>query len=642
MEIATNPSARLIVSRQFVLVVFIIVAATIAPVVVGAILPSGGLRQWQLREARLALVPNDATVVRSSSSAGTPSEQPTTLPDPWNRTHAGFGGVGYYSFTIHLEPETLADRALYIPRLSNRGTVEINGARLAEPSDADGASWRWNRPLYIAIPADKLRPGDNQLLIAITGVANSRAGLSEVFWGPREALHEAYRLRWFFQVDLLWVANLTVIVLAIPLLFSWIRDPIGSANYGLFGAGSTLFGLRNFHGFLDFLPLPVEYWWPLVSASLGWSFGLIWVFLLRFSDHRWRTFEGLLAAFTIAGSTALFVIPTSRFMALSPWIWYIPQLLIGIFCIGAFAYRTIAKPTFHRVVLLVGVTSQIGPAVHDVLWIEGAGSFSSVLWMALSFPLVLILTSVVLADEMATTRAALGNMNKVLEARVAVARRDLEALYESRRATERESIGTEERIRLMRDMHDGVGTRLSLLLSGLTRGEISAGEVEYSVRASLEELHLLLDARGPSTTTLIDALANLRYRLEPRLAAVGVETRWEIGQGAESLVLSAEATLHVLRIIQECISNAVRHGQARVVTLKIDCAEAAQHPGALKAATPSFVVLVIDDGIGLDKATAVTKGGGRGLANMKARADALGGVFTLRSSAEGTVARLSL
>ncbi|MBN9550478.1 MAG: hypothetical protein J0H31_16775, partial [Alphaproteobacteria bacterium] len=291
------------------------------------------------------------------------------------------------------------------------------------------------------IPADKLRPGDNEVIVSVTGEVNSRAGLSESFFGPRLPLYKAYRLRWLFEVDLLWIANLSAIVLALPLLFSWLRDPVGSANYGLFSTGAILFGLRNFHGSVDFLPMPVAYWWPLVSASLGWSLGFVWVFLLRFSDHRWPRFEAALAVFTIIGSAALFMVPTDRFMALSPWLWYMPQAAIGLFCVGAFTRRAIAEPTPHRVVLMIGVLAQLGPAIHDLLWIQGSGAFSSVLWMALSFPVLLVLTSALLADDVARTRAALGSMNKILETRIAVARRELESLYESRRRTEREAIG---------------------------------------------------------------------------------------------------------------------------------------------------------------------------------------------------------
>ncbi|NLS00808.1 hypothetical protein HGP17_28600 [Rhizobium sp. P38BS-XIX] len=623
-------------SRHIALVVGIILVVAMIPLVVIRIIPSDALDKWQLKEASLALLSNDAGVDHPSNVTI------VSLPDAWNKTHPGFGGVGEYRFNISLTSDTLADRVLYIPRVSNRCTIMVNGVPLADVASGDSASWRWNRPLYLRIPPEKLHPGDNEITISVTGVANSRAGLSETFFGPQDSLYHAYRFRWFLQVDLLWIANLTVIVLAIPLLFSWLRDPAGSVHYGLFGAGSILFGLRNFHGFFDFLPLPVEYWWPLVSASLGWSLGFIYVFLLRFSDCRWHRFEAALAIFNIVGSIALFVVPTRQFMAFSPWVWYVPQLLIGLFCVGVFTHRTISKPTLHRVILLIGVLGQLGPAVHDVLWIGGVGSFSSVLWMALSFPVTLILTSVLLADDMARTRAALSSMNKVLEARVAAARQDLEMVYESRRVAEREAIGVEERLQLMRDMHDGVGTRLSLLLSGLTRGEISANEVEHAVRASLEELHLLLDARGPSTTTLIDALANFRYRLGPRLTAVGVETRWDIGSGAEYLTLSAEATLHVLRIIQECITNAVRHGQARVVTLKLVCPDKTKQDDKQETSKSSCVIMVVDDGVGLENATAATKGSGRGLQNIKARADALGGTFSLYSNAAGTVARLTL
>ncbi len=46
--------------------------------------------------------------------------------------------------------------------------------------------------------------------------------------------------------------------------------------------------------------------------------------------------------------------------------------------------------------------------------------------------------------------------------------------------------------------------------------------------------------------------------------------------------------------------------------------------------------------VGINNANAVTRGGGRGLANIKARANALGGAFTLHSTATETIARLSL
>ena len=606
--------------------------AGLMPYVALRVLQPHELLAWQLPPARLSLQPDNLLF---------PDETTVSLPDAWDRSRPTFGGQARYTFYVNITSEALDDRAIYVPRVSNNCIILINGKVLPIPGDADKQDWRWNRPLYRVVPADRLHVGQNEISILVSGLPNSRAGLSESFFGPHALLYSAFRVRRFFQIELLWVANVCAIMLAIPLLFSWIRNPGGSRIYGLFGAGSMLFGIRNFHGFPNFLPMPVFVWWPLVSASLGWSLIFMYIFLLRSSGHSWARFERALTSFTALGSLALFILPTTRFMSWSPWIWYLPLLLLGFFCIGAFARQAFTNPTAHRSILLFGILAQIGPAVHDVLWITGIGPFSSILWMALSYPLTLILMSMVLADDMAKTRAALGSMNNVLETRVAEARKDLEWFYESRRIAEREAAGMEERLRLMRDMHDGVGTRLSLLLSGLSRTNISHSEVENAVRASLDELHLLLDARGPGTTTLVDALGNLRYRLGPRLSAIGVETRWEFDVAAESLVLSAAATLNVLRIVQECISNAVRHGQARLVTLSVT-SSALDQADAHGANIPSFDIRVIDDGVGIGNASVATRGGGHGIENIKARATALDATFTLTSRESGTIALLRM
>ena len=134
-------------------------------------------------------------------------------------------------------------------------------------------------------------------------------------------------------------------------------------------------------------------------------------------------------------------------------------------------------------------------------------------------------------------------------------------MYESKRQQDAETFKLEERGRLMREMHDGVGTHLSLLLSGLQRGKLTDGDVREGVQLSLDELRLLIDARSPSTDTLVDAISNLRHRLEPRLLSGGRPSR-QVDDEAESVLLSGEATLHILRVVQECVTNAIRHGRA--------------------------------------------------------------------------------
>ncbi len=137
-------------------------------------------------------------------------------------------------------------------------------------------------------------------------------------------------------------------------------------------------------------------------------------------------------------------------------------------------------------------------------------------------------------------------------------------------------------------MHDGVGTHLSLLLSGLQRGKLRDEEVRDAVQLSMDELRLLLDARSPSTETLVEAISNLRHRLEPRLQLAGAATSWQVDDYAENAALSAEGTLHVLRMVQECATNAIRHGRATHIGYRTSLRDAAVGPGSLLLKFPTM------------------------------------------------------
>lgn len=76
------------------------------------------------------------------------------------------------------------------------------------------------------------------------------------------------------------------------------------------------------------------------------------------------------------------------------------------------------------------------------------------------------------------------------------------------------------------------------------------------------------------------------------------------------------------------------------MTLKVQLAETNSEPANSQGLPGPFEVMVIDDGIGTGNASLDTRGGGRGLANMRARAEAIGGRFTLESSPSGSIARL--
>ena len=91
--------------------------------------------------------------------------------------------------------------------------------------------------------------------------------------------------------------------------------------------------------------------------------------------------------------------------------------------------------------------------------------------------------------------------------------------------------------------------------------------------------------------------------------------------------LTPQNVLHVLRILQEAFTNILKH--ARANTVKVETGVAGM-PGKV-------YVSVSDNGIGLSN-----EHPGHGLANMRRRAQAIGGTLDIASAATGTMITLSL
>lgn len=131
-----------------------------------------------------------------------------------------------------------------------------------------------------------------------------------------------------------------------------------------------------------------------------------------------------------------------------------------------------------------------------------------------------------------------------------------------------------EGARLLRELHDSVGARLVTVLGlaqqlpvqpGALLPEHSAGvlsELRRQLEASLLELRMSLDQLedGPGTP-LVQALADLREHAQPALAAAGITLVWDLRSGVDDVALGARATLQLLRIAQEALSNIARHAR---------------------------------------------------------------------------------
>lgn len=181
-----------------------------------------------------------------------------------------------------------------------------------------------------------------------------------------------------------------------------------------------------------------------------------------------------------------------------------------------------------------------------------------------------------------------------------------------------------EKERLLRDLHDGVGGLTSnirvlaeLGQKGGERAQRSLTTIAELSSKSLAELRAFVQALDDTTTTWETLAAELRRFGTQLVSAAGIELEMKT-EISVKLSPPGLLSLHVLRVFQESLTNALKQRAARIdVILRVDAEEV------------EFVVR--------STAGEASPGGeaprgidlGRGLGNMRARAAEVGGTFEL-------------
>lgn len=185
----------------------------------------------------------------------------------------------------------------------------------------------------------------------------------------------------------------------------------------------------------------------------------------------------------------------------------------------------------------------------------------------------------------------------------------------------------EERRRLSRDLHDGIGqmlTGLKLLVENLRSVALMPAS-EQRTYASLKGLviKIIQETRHVSNNLMPPVLSDfglepaLRYVAEQAVQQSGLTIR-VLSQGADTrLEQSIEVGLY--RIAQEALSNAIKHANASDVDIE------------LRIRDNRLLLAISDNGCGVNAAQGDAVVNGQGLHNMRQRARLMDGVFRLLS-----------
>ena len=222
-----------------------------------------------------------------------------------------------------------------------------------------------------------------------------------------------------------------------------------------------------------------------------------------------------------------------------------------------------------------------------------------------------------------------------------VARQRAEASDIARAALEKQMIevGDKERRRFGHDLHDGLGQQLTgiALLSESLSNQLTAQSSPHAKQA--EQIAALVTETIGWTRELARGLSPLTLEMDGLVAAIeelatranrlfNINCRFDCPDN--DLPVAEDAAVHIYRIVQEAISNSVRHGKAKAVEI---CAQVERG---------NFAITVTDDGSGLSAKTVAEPG--IGLRIMQYRANLIGAQLHVARATErgGTIVSCTL
>lgn len=438
-------------------------------------------------------------------------ESAITLPLHFDVQYEGTSGSATIRVPLSLDVAAdFAAKGVLIERIGAAFEIALNGHVLATGGRLDEADRFYAKaPVHLLLPARLLAADGNELVFRLRADTGDRAGLSPPLLGSPEAIDALARQARGWRVDLpLAASTFSLVVGAFCLLLWWQhRDPL----YAWAGVGELLWVTQASA--------------PLVSAAMLLTQGT----------------QALLYGYGIT---------------LSIWVLVLVRL----------AFRWHRQATVERAIVWGALVMALVASTRDI-WAArfSVEAYAESAWAKYLAPLVGLALMWIVAQRFRNARESVLEMNATLTDRIQQKEAEPRNSFARLAEVERSRAVLSERQRILRDMHDGVGAHLATPVRQLEGGQASGKEVARSLRDSLMQLKLSIDAMSLPRGDVNALMASLRFRLESRIAQAGIALRWKVdalpmwrapaGRGDDAM-------RDLQFVLLEAISNVLQHANA--------------------------------------------------------------------------------
>jgi signal transduction histidine kinase len=488
------------------------------------------------------------------------------------------------------------------------------------------------------LPSRYLQNGTNVVYIK-TSEVSPQIYLSPFAIGPADELEAAYRTRSLLEVDIP-VAGVAILLftIALCLVVNWPHEDRIRMRWLIaflaINAVSTLF--------LTLIPAmgnPLMVQLPVIVLS-NFLLGLIagrYAVLDTGSTSRWPYWmAGGFAGLIAIGAILLLVFQPAFPMAslrLALFGSHIAAIMLTTSAI-VLLVRGVAVSGgdrwVERLVLILCLTTFVVDRLanfFDLYAMFNPDWPISLYWSPIVGPLLGIGMVLSLARQAGEARREVTQSNEILAARLVEQDAALSRSYDAQKQMLQRQVMLEERQRIVRDMHDGIGGQLLGLMMQVRSGGVDKVEVEQGLQSSIADLRLIVDSMDSAEEGLAETLRSFEHRVRAQVEAAGMAFKVEHGLKDGEPGPSPRPTLQILRILQEAVTNAMRHSGGSEISLASSYTD-----------NGSINISVSDNGNGMPKEIK----GGRGMTSMQTRASGVGGKLNIETSQGSTKVSLSL
>lgn len=535
--------------------------------------------------------------------------------------------------------DTTAPLALFLAVRNSIDEIRLNGQVVQSVSALPKLKGLvTSEPGFVQLPPERVLPGPNVLMVDSPNFGSQ--WLSEFAIGPSDILAESYRWKTLLQTDMAlvglailaftillclvvrWPAEdrpriMALVALLVTCVFSTylltFSPPVPlslEVTIFLYVLSNLFIALAVLtHVLLD-QRQPASWMrrlWICWVAAVVLSLVAIAGAVLIGPSNAWfrEMINGSFWGVIVIGSAAI-VLLAHGLVRDRGARWFERSILA--FCIGAFV--------IDRLGTIFPLSSPLDPGLQLTL------SWSPIVGGLLGLSMV-----VALAREATEARRTVLSANEILRAELQKREVELRNSLAREQDIQKRAVLLEERQRIVRDMHDGIGGQLLGLAVQVKARQLDSEGLETALQTSISDMRLIVDSLDSAEDGIAEALRGFEHRVRAQANAIKAQFQSRINLDAADSVLGPRATLQVLRILQEAVANAIRHARPDLLSMEAGLNEVGR-----------VEILLKDNGPGIPQGASE----GRGLANMRARAASIGAQLELTSDASGTTIRLVL